>query len=97
MRNTIFTLLLIASFFLFSQCKSESAKATAKTTEIQLSGINKVQFLDSIAAANAIIRDDLEHFFDKITAVDAAIQMKKAYATTVSKDEVVSEIGRAHV
>ncbi len=91
MRNTIFTLLLIVSFFLFSQCKSESAKATAKTTEIQLSGINKVQLLDSIAASSAIIRDDLEHFFDKITAVDAAIQMKKAFPTTVSKEAVISE------
>ncbi len=91
MRFTTSSLLLITSLFLFSHCKSESAKTTAKTTEIQLSGINKVQLLDSVTAANAIIRDDLEHFFDKITAVDAAIQMKKAFPTTVSKDEVVSE------
>lgn len=90
MRYVTFTLLLIASFLLFSACKSELAKTIATTTEIQLSGINKVQFLDSLAASKTIIKDDLEHFFDKITAVDASMQMKKAFPPTVSKDEVVT-------
>ena len=91
MRSTKLSLLLLISLLFFSFCKSETAKTTSKTTEIQLSGINKVQFLDSVAASKAIIRDDLEHFFDKITAVDAAIQMKKAYSETAPKDEVISD------
>ncbi len=91
MRFTNLLIYLLTSLVIFSYCKSETTKTTAQTTEIQLSGINKVQILDSVAASKAIIRDDLEHFFDKITAVDAAIQMKKTYPVTAPKDEVLSD------
>lgn len=89
MRYTTFTSILIATILLFSNCKSDTT--TTKTTEILLSGINKVQLLDSVAASKAIIRDDLEKFFDKITAVDAAIQMKKEFLITTPRDEVIGE------
>ena len=91
MRSTNLLFYLLISLLIFTFCKSETAKTTSNTTEIQLSGINKVHFLDSVAASKAIIRDDLEHFFDKITAVDAAIQMKKEYPVTASKDEVIGD------
>ena len=64
MRYTFFPLSLIACIFIFSNCKSDTT--SKKTTEILLSGVNKVQLLDSTSASNAIIKDDLEHFFDKI-------------------------------
>ena len=80
MRYTTITLIFTACFFLFSNCKSD--ETTKKTTEILLSGINKVQLLDSVAASRAIIKDDLEHFFDKLTAVDAMIQMRKDRKST---------------
>ncbi len=89
MRYTTFTLFFIAGIFIFSNCKSDAT--TQKTTEILLSGVNKVQLLDSTAAANAIIKDDLEHFFDKITAVDAMIQMRKQFSDSTKRDEIVSE------
>ena len=55
-------------------CRTEKAK-----TEIQLSGLNKVLLLDSLSATRAIVKDDLEHFFDNITPVDMMIQMHKDY------------------
>ncbi len=91
MRSTNLPFYLLITLLIFTFCISETAKTTSKTTEIQLSGINKVQFLDSVAASTAIIRDDSEHFFDKITAIDAAIQMKKEYPITALKDEVIRD------
>ena len=89
MRYATFTLSLITCFFLFSNCKSD--ETIKKTVEIQLSGLNKVQLLDSVAASRAIIKDDLEHFFDKMTAIDAEIQMRKQYPADTKRDEVISK------
>ncbi len=89
MRYTSFCLFTLASIIIFSNCRLDSS--SKKNAEILLSGINKVQILDSVAASKAIIRDDLEKFFDKITAVDCAIQMKKAFPENAKRDEVVAE------
>jgi hypothetical protein len=89
MRYTTFNLFIFASVFIFSNCLSDAT--TKKNTEIILSGINKVQLLDSVSASKAIVRDDLEKFFDKITAVDCAIQMKKTFPENAKRDEVVAE------
>lgn len=89
MRYTFFPLSLIACIFIFSNCKSDTT--SKKTTEILLSGVNKVQLLDSTSASNAIIKDDLEHFFDKMTAIDAMIQMRKQYPDSTKKDDIISE------
>ena len=37
----------------------------------------KIYFLDSIAAAQEIIREDVDSFFQKITAIDMQIQLKR--------------------
>ena len=89
MRYATFTVSFFLCFFLFSNCKTD--ETTQKTTEIQLSGLHKVQLLDSVAASRAIIKDDLEHFFDKLTAVDAMIQMRKQYPADTKRDEVISK------
>jgi hypothetical protein len=89
MRYTLFTVSFLACIFIFTNCKSDSI--TQKTTEILLSGVNKVQLLDSVAASRALIKDDLEHFFDKITPIDAMIQMRKQYPDGTKRDDIVSE------
>lgn len=78
--SLIFALLLLAS------CQNENAKST----EILLSGIHKVTLLDSIDAAKAIVRDDLDKFFEHLTPIDAAVQMKKNDPLSMSPDLMVS-------
>ena len=63
---------IIITLFL-SACRTEKVK-----TEIELSGFNKVFLLDSMAASKAIIKDDIEGFFNHITPVDMMIQMQSA-------------------
>ena len=90
MRYTFFTLLIGASIFLLPNCKTETTKTKANATEILLSSIHKVQLLDSVAASHAIIRDDLEYFFDKMTPIDAMIQMRQQMPPDTKRDEVIS-------
>ena len=70
---------LVFALLFFASCRNENAKST----EILLSGIHKVSLLDSADAAKAIVRDDLDKFFEHLTPIDAAVQMKR------------NEIGRA--
>lgn len=78
--SLIFVLLFLAS------CQNENAKST----EILLSGIHKVALLDSTDAAKAIVRDDLDKFFEHLTPIDAAVQMKKNDPLSMSPDLMVS-------
>lgn len=74
----------ICIFFL-SACKLDK-----KNTEIQLSGIHKVILLDSLSATKAIVKDDIDQFFDKITPIDMMIQTKQVYSASMSRDSMVS-------
>lgn len=60
-------------------------KTSQPTTESNLP--NNVFLLDSMAAANAIAKDDMEHFFDHIRTLDMEIQMGQTL--TSSPDENV--------
>jgi hypothetical protein len=70
--------------FLISACRTDR-----KDTEIQLSGTQKVLLLDSLFASKAIVKDDIEKFFDKIQPVDMMIQMKRPYDSTVVRDSIL--------
>ncbi|MBL7814638.1 MAG: hypothetical protein JNL70_06500 [Saprospiraceae bacterium] len=89
MRSITLAFLSIATIVFFSQCKTDST--TKKASEILLSSVNKAHLLDSVAASKAIIRDDLAHFFDKITVADMSIQMKKPFSATTKRDEALSD------
>jgi hypothetical protein len=65
------TLLMLSTVVLFTQCKSP--KSTVPT---DLGKPSLVQFLDSTTASKAIVDDDIDGFFDQISIVDMAIQMK---------------------
>jgi hypothetical protein len=79
------TCLLFSLIFLAS-CRNDNPKST----EILLSGIHKVSLLDSADAAKAIVQDDLDKFFEHITAIDAAVQMKKNAPLSMSHDSMVA-------
>jgi hypothetical protein len=88
-RKKLFVLLkltvIISVFsFLISACRTDR-----KNTEIQLSGTQKVLLLDSLFASKAIVKDDIEKFFDKIQPVDMMIQMKRPYDSTVVRDSIL--------
>ena len=79
----------ISVFFalmLFVSCRNDKPK----TTEILLSGVHKAVLLDSTDAAKAIVQDDLDKFFTHLTAVDAAVQMKKNGLLSMSNAEMVA-------
>jgi hypothetical protein len=77
---------LLFSLFFFGSCRNDNPKST----EILLSGIHKVSLLDSTDAAKAIVQDDLDKFFEHLTAIDAAIQMKKNAPLSMSHDSMVA-------
>lgn len=77
---------LIFSLIFLASCRND----TAKSTEILLSGIHKVILLDSAEAAKTIVRDDLDKFFDHLTAIDAAVQMKQNEPLSMSHDLMVT-------
>ncbi len=87
LKSTIgYTACLACALIFFNACRNDSAKST----EILLSGIHKVSLLDSTDAAKAIVRDDLDKFFEHITAIDAAVQMKNNGPLSMSRDLMVS-------
>ncbi len=77
---------LIATLIFFGSCRNDNPKST----EILLSGINKAMILDSTDAAKAIVHDDLDKFFEHLTPIDAAIQMKKNDPLSMSRDAMLS-------
>ena len=85
----IFYVFIFATLF---SCKAKQTLKDVKAADlIQLSSSQKVVFLDSTTAAKIILEDDIDHFFEKITIVDMAIQTKKAYPETISRKEVLKD------
>jgi hypothetical protein len=83
LRNALFACLLL--LIGFTSCRTD----TAKTTEITLSGVHKIIVLDSTDAAKTIVKDDLEHFFDKIGNADIAVQLRNNTPLSKTHDEAV--------
>jgi hypothetical protein len=86
--NILFKIWLALSVLAFSL---SSCKTDKKTTEIILSGTQKVLLLDSLFASNAIVKDDIEKFFDKIQPVDMMIQMQHPYEASVKREVILSD------
>ena len=80
----------IGLFFMLFICLP-ACRIDKKNTEIQLSGINKVLLLDSLSATKAIVKDDIDNFFDRITPIDMMIQMHRSYPLSMSRDSIVSD------
>lgn len=69
-------------------CKSKQSIPKAQT--LQLSNDKQVLFYDSLLASQAIIVDEVEHFFDYITKTDVSIQIKESFPPSLSREEAVS-------
>lgn len=76
-----FVLLLLAA------CKTQRE---IPAQNLQLSEKQEIVFLDSTQAAAAIVKDEVEHFFDHITKLDLSIQLKRAYPDSIPRDSVLS-------
>lgn len=71
---------------LLCQCKNEGSNS-----HLQLFGKQKITLLDSTAATVAITTDEKEHFFEKVTILDMALQMKKPYSRDTSRAVVLHD------
>ncbi len=80
--SIIFIFLGMASTFL--ACKKDSA-----SEKVALSSTHHLLFLDSLAAAQAIVQDQKEGFFEKITLLDLALQIKNPAAQTLPRDSAL--------
>ena len=58
---------------------------------LQLSEAQKVVFLDSTEAAQAIAQDEKEFFFRYINKLDMSIQLKRAYPDSISRDSILQD------
>ncbi len=68
-----------------------ACKSQKQVNFIQLSEQHKVIFLDSVKASQAIVLDEREGFFEKISMVDMDIQMNKPHAKDANRDDVLAE------
>ncbi len=75
-QSTVFVL-LFALVFVFQQCKTQNVviKATDQYA-IPFGDKAKVIFLDSAAASLAIVKDESDRFFDRVSITEMEIQMK---------------------
>ncbi len=77
---------LIVFILLLSACKSSK-----KVTQLELSDQHKIVFLDSLKASKAIVKDEKEGFFEKITIIDMSIQMKRPYPADTDRAQVLDD------
>lgn len=80
--SIIFIFLAIESTFW--ACKKDTA-----WEKVALSAKHQLFFLDSLAAAQAIVQDQKEGFFEKITLLDIALQLKSPDAQTMPRDSAL--------
>lgn len=86
MRFFIYIFIIAALF----SCKAKQTLKDVKATDlIQLSTNQRVVFLDSTTAARIILKDDVDHFFEKITIVDMSIQTKTTYEKDANRKAVL--------
>ncbi|HMN89671.1 MAG TPA: hypothetical protein PKE68_06595 [Saprospiraceae bacterium] len=67
-----------------------ACKDDPRNNAIQRLGSKNIIFLDSIQAATAIVMNDAEGFFGRITSLDMALQMKRNFPSGTSRDSILS-------
>lgn len=75
--------LFLSIIFLFS-CRTKQEGNT-----IDLSPTQKIIVLDSLQAATAIVKDEVDAFFDKVTLTEMQIQMKKNFQKNISRTDAL--------
>lgn len=85
MRISSIYLYLLLSLALLS-CRQAPSQSI-----LQLDARHQAVFLDSLQAARAIVQDEAEGFFEKITPLDMAIQMGRPLPDTFSREELLED------
>lgn len=82
-----------SSFFclLFLPLALLSCRQAPSQSVLQLDAEHQVVFLDSLQAARAIVEDEAEGFFEKISPLDMAIQMGSSLPDTFSRKELLAD------
>lgn len=70
-KNILLSILLLLGLW---RCQAQPA---ATTSLITLDEKHAVRLLDSAQTASALLSDTIDHFFERVTAVEMSIQMKK--------------------
>ena len=68
-----------------------SCRQAPSQSVLQLSAGHQVVFLDSLQAARAIVKDEAEGFFEKISPLDMAIQMGRPLPDTFRREELLKD------
>ncbi len=68
-----------------------SCRAQKPVTELKLAKGSTLVMLDSARAARAIVTDATDGFFEKVTAVEMSIQLKKQLTSTTDRGELLAE------
>ncbi|MEM8908050.1 MAG: hypothetical protein AAGD05_09415, partial [Bacteroidota bacterium] len=63
-----------------------ACKSTQQAHTLQLAPNKQILMLDSMQAAQTIIIDESEHFFDYINKTDMSIQMKQNFPANTSRE-----------
>lgn len=85
MKNAILLLLLLLGLW---RCQAQPA---ATTPLIILDAKHAVRLLDSAQTASALLTDTIDHFFERVTAVEMSIQMKTPLQPGQTRADLLSE------
>ncbi len=90
-RARLILALIVCTLFCFS-CKKKAIQTSVvedKTTDIV-----KLVLLDSLSASQAIIKDEKENFFDRITSLDMCIQLRRNWSEDLDREEILKDYKR---
>jgi len=81
-------LFLFCGTLLLLQCQRS---APSSTLSFSLSAQHQVQVLDSLQAAKAIVQDTVEHYFQRVSALDMSIQMQRNYPPDTERAAILTD------
>ena len=81
----------ITSFFISLLLITTSCQSQQPTAQIHLGNGKVVLLMDSSDGARAVTKDDYDGFFDKVTASEISIQVKKSMDDSIGRDMLVKE------
>jgi|GEM_PF-149713 len=80
-----------STYFFLMICIFYCCKEVPSSEYLQLSGKQKITFLDSIRAAAVVTTDRQEDFFEKVTPLDISLQMQRTYPSETSREIVLKD------
>ncbi|MFK7933242.1 MAG: hypothetical protein AB8G22_07015 [Saprospiraceae bacterium] len=91
MRFFFYSIVLILMFPACQRADSTPQADKLPTKNIAITPNFSIILLDSLAATQAIIQDNTEDFFTKISTLDMSIQMKKNHPAETDREQIVAD------